>query len=287
MGIVSALGRSGLGITDYENFIQTDAAINPGNSGGALVNMKGELIGINTSILSQSGGNIGIGFAIPADFAVSIKNSIVRYGKVVRGWFGVTSQDINDNIARSLRLSSSSGIIVADVAKGSPAEVSGIRRGDIITAINGKTISNSISMRFIVSEILPGTRVNVTVIRSGKAYNIPVTVGNLAKAAVHGQTYTVTDNRFLGGLTAKQIDQAARDTMNIPASVSGVIITDIKENSAAESTGLAEGDIIIKLGSTSIKTLADFKKAVSSLTGRKLSMSILRGGVVITTTIFK
>jgi Do/DeqQ family serine protease len=287
LGIVSALGRSGLGITDYENFIQTDAAINPGNSGGALVNMRGELVGINTSILSRSGGNIGIGFAIPADFAISIKNSLVRYGKVIRGWFGVTAQDIDANIARSLKMSAPRGVIVVDVAKGSPAANAGIRTGDVITAINGKVVQNSISMRFMVSEVMPGTQAKVTIMRKGREIVIPVYVGDLSKASASGSSFAITNNRFLGGLTAKEIDEATRDSMNLNAGISGVIITDIKRGSTAEGTGLKTGDIILKLGKNDIKTLADLKKAAGSLTGRKLSMSILRGGVVMTTTIFK
>ncbi len=287
LGIVSALGRSGLGITDYENFIQTDAAINPGNSGGALVNMRGELVGINTSILSRSGGNIGIGFAIPADFAVSVKNSILRYGKVVRGWFGVTAQDIDAGIARSLNMSTPRGVIVVDVAKGSPAANSGIKRGDVITAINGKVVPNSISMRFMVSEVLPGTQAKVTVIRKGREIIIPVNAGDLSKASASGDTFTVGDNRFLGGLTAQEIDAGVRDSLNLNANVTGVIVTSIKHGSNAEGTGLKPGDIILQLGKKEIKSLADFKKAAAALTGRKLSLSVLRDGVVMTTTIFK
>ena len=135
MGIISALGRSGLGITDYENFIQTDAAINPGNSGGALVNMRGELIGINTAILSRTGGNVGIGFAIPVNLAMSIKKSIDKYGKVVRGWLGVMVQEITPELAQSLGLASVKGALINEVMKGSPSEKSGIKRGDVIVAI--------------------------------------------------------------------------------------------------------------------------------------------------------
>ncbi len=138
MGIISALGRSGLGITDYENFIQTDAAINPGNSGGALVNMKGELIGINTAILSRTGGNVGIGFAIPVNLAMGIKKSIDRYGKVVRGWFGVTVQEVTPELAQSLGLASARGALVNEVIKGSPAEKAGVKQGDVIVAIDGQ-----------------------------------------------------------------------------------------------------------------------------------------------------
>jgi len=240
LGIVSALGRSGLGITDYENFIQTDAAINPGNSGGALVNMRGELVGINTSILSRSGGN-----AIPSDFAISIKNSLVRYGKVIMGWLGVKTQDIDAGIARSLKMATPRGVIVVDVAKGSPAASAGIRRGDIITAINGKVVQNSISMRFMVSEILPGTQAKVSIIRKDREFVIPVQAGDLSRAAASGSSLTISNNRFLGGLTAREIDDAVRDSMNLSANESGVIITEIKRGSNADGTGLKPGEIIL------------------------------------------
>ncbi|HOJ14480.1 MAG TPA: Do family serine endopeptidase, partial [Deltaproteobacteria bacterium] len=198
LGIVSALGRSGLGITDYENFIQTDAAINPGNSGGALVNMKGELVGINTAILSRTGGSVGIGFAIPVNLAMSIKKSIEKYGKVLRGWLGVTVQELTPELAQSLGLATVKGALVNDVQKGSPADKSGLKRGDVIVAIDGQPVNNTASMRFLVSEALPGTTVRVKVVREGRETTVPVEVGDLSAAKEPEHKILVTDNKFLG-----------------------------------------------------------------------------------------
>jgi len=287
MGIVSALGRSGLGITDYENFIQTDAAINPGNSGGALVNMHGELVGINTAILSRSGGNVGIGFAIPVDLAMAVKNSLVRYGKVVRGWLGVTAQDMDPKIAKSLGLAMPKGILVADVAKGSPAAQAGIQRGDVILSVNGKPVESPTSLRFAVSELHPGSQIKMTIFRSGKEYSIPVTVGDLARAAATEESYLVKENRFLAGITAANITPALREQLNIAKDLAGVIVMDVKRGSAAQSSGVQPGDVIMKLGNVAIKDLTDFKKAVSGLTGRRMSITIYRGGMVMSLTIIR
>ncbi len=287
MGIVSALGRSGLGITDYENFIQTDAAINPGNSGGALINMKGELVGINTAILSRSGGNVGIGFAIPVDLAMSVKNSLVRYGKVVRGWLGVTAQDMDAKIAKSLGMAVPKGILVADVAKGSPAALAGIQRGDVILAVNGNPVASPTALRFAVSEQTPGAQIKMTLFRSGREFTVPVTVGDLAKATSIDASFLVKDNRFLAGLSAADISPALREQLNLAADLDGVIVTDVKRGSAAQSSGIQPGDIIMKLGAATIKNLADFKKALSSLSGRRMSITIYRGGMIMSSTIIR
>jgi len=287
MGIVSALGRSGLGITDYENFIQTDAAINPGNSGGALVNMQGELVGINTAILSRSGGNVGIGFAIPVDLAMSVKNSLVRYGKVVRGWLGVTAQEMDPKIAKSLGLASPRGILVADVAKGSPAALAGIQRSDVILAINGKPVGNPTSLRFAVSELPPGAQIKMTIFRSGREFIVPVKVGDLAKASATEESFLVKDNRFLAGITAASITPVLREQLNLAKDLAGVIVMDVKRGSAAQSSGIQPGDIIMKLGNLTINNLTDFKKAVSGLTGRRMSITIFRGGMIMSSTIIR
>ena len=287
MGIISALGRSGLGITDYENFIQTDAAINPGNSGGALVNMKGELIGINTAILSQSGGNVGIGFAIPVDLAMSVKNSLIRYGKVVRGWLGVTAQDIDPKIAKTLNLGSTKGVLVSDVAKTSPASTAGIKRGDVLTAINGKPVISASSLRFAVSELTPGTPVKVTVFRDGKEWIIPVTIGDLAKATVAEDRFAVKDNRFLAGLTVSEITPTIRETLNLDPDMAGIVVLEVTRGTPAESTGIRPGDLILKINDKAIKDLSDFKKAVAALTSRKMSITIYRNGMIMSTTIIR
>jgi len=287
MGIISALGRSGLGITDYENFIQTDAAINPGNSGGALVNMKGELIGINTAILSQSGGNVGIGFAIPVDLAMSVKNSLIRYGKVVRGWLGVTAQDIDPKIAKTLNLGSTKGVLVSDVAKTSPASTAGIKRGDVLTAINGKPVISASSLRFAVSELTPGTPVKVTVFRDGKEWIIPVTIGDLAKATVAEDRFAVKDNRFLAGLTVSEITPTIRETLNLDPDMAGIVVLEVTRGTPAESTGIRPGDLILKINDKAIKDLSELKKAVAALTSRKMSITIYRNGMIMSTTIIR
>ena len=151
MGIVSAVGRADLGIVDYEDFIQTDAAINPGNSGGALVNLRGELVGINTAILSRSGGNMGIGFAIPTDMARPIMQSLLERGKVVRGWLGVGIQSIDQDLAQALKLRATTGVLVTEVTHGTPAEKAGLRRGDVILSVDGTTVASTGELRNLVA----------------------------------------------------------------------------------------------------------------------------------------
>lgn len=287
MGIISALGRSGLGITDYENFIQTDAAINPGNSGGALVNMKGELIGINTAILSRTGGNVGIGFAIPVNLAMGIKRSIDKYGKVVRGWLGVTVQEITPELAQSLGLASVRGALINDVAKGSPSEKAGLKRGDVIVGIDGQTVNNSASMRFLISEAMPGSTVRVRVIRDGRERVIPVVIGDLAAAQVPEHQILIKDNRFLEGATVADLSPATRETMEIDPKIQGVIVIDVANNSAAARTGLKPGDVILSINNRNTRNLDEFRKVVDAVKGIKMSISIYREGMVMTMSIIR
>jgi serine protease Do len=287
MGIVSALGRSGLGITDYESFIQTDAAINPGNSGGALVNMRGELIGINTAILSKSGGNVGIGFAIPANVVMTIKKSIDKYGKVVRGWLGVTVQEITPDIAKGLGISTVKGALISDVLKGSPAEKAGIKRGDIIIGIDGEPVQNTAAMRFQVSEVMPGTTVKVKVLRDGKEKVIPVVAGDLAKAQIPEHQILIKDNKFLEGASVADLTPAIRETLGIGNDIQGVVVIEVVNNSAAAKTGLRPGDIIISINNSATRSLQDLKNILGSLKGMKMSLSLYRQGMVMTMTIMR
>jgi serine protease Do len=287
MGIVSALGRSGLGITDYENFIQTDAAINPGNSGGALVNMRGELVGINTAILSKTGGNVGIGFAIPVNVVMTIKKSIDKYGKVVRGWLGVTVQEVTPDIAKGLGLATAKGALVSDVMKGSPAEKAGMKRGDVIVAIDGESVQNTAAMRFQVSEVMPGNTIKVKVLRDGKEKIIPVVAGDLAKAQIPEHQILIKDNKFLEGASIADLTPAIRDTLGVGSNIQGVVVIDVVNNSAAARTGLRPGDIIISINNVPTKTLPDFQKVLGGLKGIKMSISIYRQGMVMTMTIMR
>ncbi len=287
MGIISALGRSGLGITDYENFIQTDAAINPGNSGGALVNMKGELIGINTAILSRSGGSVGIGFAIPIDLVMGIKKSIDRYGKVVRGWLGVSVQEITPEIAKGLGIASAKGALVSEVMKGSPAEKAGLKQGDVITGIDGKPVLNTSAMRFQVSEVLPGAQVKVKVLRDGKEKVFTVVAGDLAKAQIPEHMITIQDNKFLAGATVADLTPATRETLELKPEIKGVAVIEVANGSAAAKTGLKPGDIILSINNKSTRNLDLFKNALADLKGMKMSISIYRQGMVMSMTIIR
>lgn len=181
MGIVSAVGRGNVGIEDYEDFIQTDAAINPGNSGGALVNMKGELIGINTAIFSQSGGYMGIGFAIPSKMARLVMESIVRTGKVNWGWLGVSVQDLTTDLAKEFGVPTVEGALVAEVLKGSPAEKAGIKKGDVILSFNGKKVADSTDLRNFTAMSPIGTKVTLGVIRDKKHMTVEATIGRMPK----------------------------------------------------------------------------------------------------------
>lgn len=286
-GIISALGRSGLGITEYENFIQTDAPINPGNSGGALVNMNGELIGINTAILSQTGGNIGIGFAIPVDLVMDIVESLRKYGRVVRGWLGVTVQEITPEIAEAMELKTPRGVLIADVIKGSPAAEAGIRQGDVVVSINGKEVNDPSALQFLVSEIAPGTKVPVTVIRNGSRKSVTVTIGDLSEAEVPRDTYLVEDNRFLEGARIAELSPPLRESLEVPNNVDGVVVAGVESNSPASSTGLRPGDVIVAINGRKIAGISEFKQLLQSVNGRRMEISIYRQGMILNMTLIR
>ncbi len=176
-GIVSAVGRANVGLAEYEDFIQTDAAINPGNSGGALVNLKGELVGINTAIASQSGGNQGIGFAVPVNMAMGVMDSLVKTGKVARGWIGVSVQDLNDDLVRSLNLRVNQGALISDIANGSPADEAGLKRGDLVTEFNGDRLGSGGHFRNKIATSRPGSTITLKVSRGSEALSIKIIVG--------------------------------------------------------------------------------------------------------------
>lgn len=286
-GIISALGRTGLGITDYENFIQTDASINPGNSGGALVNMRGELIGINTAILSRSGGSVGIGFAIPVNLAMNIKNSLLKYGKVVRGWLGVSVQEITPKIADALELDAVKGVLVTGVGEDSPAAKAGLKRGDIIRTINAKPVNKTSAVRFMVAEVTPGSEVTLSIVRDGKQKKLSVVVGDLSKALSPQDRLLIENNKFLAGGTISDIPPAVREELRIGDDIQGVFVLDVKHSSPAESTGLRPGDIIIRVNGRKTRSLQELTGLLEQLAGRKLSISIFRQGSIMNMTIIR
>jgi serine protease Do len=270
MGIVSAVGRSNIGLADFEDFIQTDAAINPGNSGGALVNTDGQLVGINTAIFSTSGGYMGIGFAIPSDMARSVMDSIIKHGKVIRGWLGVSIQNLTPELAKSLGMKETAGALVSGVEKDSPADKAGIKRGDLIIQFGGKKVEDSTGLRNMVAGSGPGTKAEIKIVRDQKEQTLTVTLGEFQeKKAAKNIEY----NNALKGITVQELTPSLRDRMGIPENVNGVIIANIIEDSPAQEA-LQIHDVIMEVNRRAITNISDYEQTVSKI-GEKDSVLLL------------
>jgi serine protease Do len=269
-GIVSATGRANIGIADYEDFIQTDAAINPGNSGGALVNVRGELVGINTAIFSTSGGYQGVGFAIPSSMAKAVMENLISSGKVVRGWLGVSIQPITPELAKQFTLKEDKGALVSDVTEESPADKAGIRRGDVIVAYSDKEVDEPLSLRNMIANTPPGSEVKLKILRDGKPVTIRVTVAELP--ATMQKTLGEFDNQ-LRGVHVRDITPEARKDLDIPKRITGVVIADIEEGSPAEGI-LAKNDVILEINKKRIHNVKDYEAAAKT-TKPEQSMLVL------------
>ena len=265
-GIVSALGRSGLNIENYENFIQTDAAINSGNSGGALINLKGELIGINTAILGKAGGNIGIGFAIPSNMAHSIVDQLIANGKVTRGLLGIMGTEVNEDLAKNFDYKSRNGAFVNEVMKDSAADKAGIKSGDILTSINGVPITSFGQLRAKIATLGAGAKIKLGVFRDGSEKQIEVTLDSDSNSAM--QTAVNNNNPLFEGAVLADTDG------------NGITVSDIKENSRAARFGLAKGDIIVEANRNKVNTVADLNKVLSKK-DRFLALKINRKGMTV------
>jgi Do/DeqQ family serine protease len=272
-GIVSALGRNGLGIEGYEDFIQTDAAINPGNSGGALVDMSGHLIGISTAILSRSGGNVGIGFAIPIDLVRSVAEQLIAHGRVARGELGVAIQDLTPTLAQAMGIKSATGALVSQVRPGSAAANSGIKQGDVITAVNGQTVTDSAALRNEIGQKQPGTPVRLTLLRNGKEIAVTATLGALV-ARADATMPSLRSEAPLLGLTVGPI----------PASdphygkLKGAFVTAVDPESAASDAGIKAGDIIVSAGHVAIDRPNDLERILRERSkDRPLLLQVQRG----------
>ncbi len=259
-GIISATGRANVGIADYEDFIQTDAPINPGNSGGALVNVKGELIGINTAIFSTTGGYQGIGFAIPSNMAKTVMESLIKTGKVVRGWLGVTIQQLTADLVKQFNLKDEKGVLIADVTEGSPAEKAGIQRGDIIIGFNGKEVTDGRSLKNMVANTAPNTVVKIKLMRDGKPKTVEVKISEMASEV---QALSTFENR-LKGVQVQDMTPSLKSDLGIPPRIAGVIITDIEEGSSSEGI-LMKDDVIMEINREPIRNVKDYEKAVSKI----------------------
>ncbi|MHB1286711.1 MAG: DegQ family serine endoprotease [Leptospirales bacterium] len=284
MGIVSALKRSNMGIEQYENFIQTDAAINPGNSGGPLVNLEGEVIGMNTAIYTTNGGYEGIGFAIPADMVKRVLKDLMTKGKVVRGWLGVSIQNVTPVIAKQFHLPGHTGVLVSDVLPNSPASKAGMKRGDVILALNGQDVMDANDLRLRVSQIPPGTDAELSIIRNGDRKSLTVKVGELpeklsmmgGQAPIPGNTHF---NNVLNGIDVTNLDNGIRGQMNIPDSISGVIIQAIAPGSQAEASGLKRGDIIEEIDRHPVRDVRAYINTARHVGKREnVLLTIVRNG---------
>lgn len=260
-GIVSATGRANVGIADYEDFIQTDAPINPGNSGGALVNVKGQLVGINTAIFSTSGGYQGIGFAIPSSMARVVMNSLVKEGKVVRGWLGVSIQRVTPDLAKQFDLPEDKGVLVADVTENGPAEKAGIERGDVIIEYDGKEANEPTSLRNMVANTPPSTEVTVKVLREGKPKTFKVTIGELPSEMQN--TPDKFDN-LLNGVSVQAVSPQIKKELGITKRLSGVVITSVEEGSPAAGI-LEKNDVILEINKKKIRNVKDYESVVSDI----------------------
>lgn len=262
-GIISALGRSGLGIEGYEDFIQTDASINPGNSGGALVNLRGELIGINTAILAPSGGNVGIGFAIPSNMAISIKQSLVEHGEVRRGLLGVTTQDLTPELMQAFNLRSKHGAVISRVQDDSAADKAGLEPGDIIVSVNGRKIKNSHAVRNAVGLLNIGDRLEVIVIRADERLKFTTVLGQPQRVTLEG-------NRLHYQLKGTLLSNTQR------SQIEGVLFEQVETNSHAWRAGLRPGDIIVSANRYRVRNLDQLMQITAN--SRELLINIQRGG---------
>lgn len=268
-GIVSALGRSGLGIEGYEDFIQTDASINPGNSGGALVNLRGELVGINTAILAPNGGNIGIGFAIPINMAREIMGQLIAYGKVRRGQLGVTAQDLTPDLAKAFNIPVESGTVVAEVAPGSPAAKAGVKAGDVIMAVNGRPVRNSADVRNMIGLMRIGQQVKMDILSEGNVKkSITATIAEAHTTTIDGKQLQA---RLAGALYA-DIDESSP----LYGRVSGVVVTKVRPGGPAWRAGLRQGDVIVSLNRQPVTDVRSLRR-IAAASPAQLLINLQRG----------
>jgi serine protease Do len=265
MGIISAVGRGGMGIVDYANFIQTDAAINMGNSGGALVDTQGRLLGINTAIFSRSGGNQGIGFAVPANLARDVMQSLREKGRVVRGYIGATVQTLTPEIADAMKLKGQpAGALVGEVTPKSPSDKAGIKTGDLITGINGKKISDARELRLMIGSMAPGTKAQIEVNREGQSKTLNVELGEMpAGVAEEGAEASPEESAepekttVFGGVAVADITDDVRNALNLSKDIKGAVIAEIDADSPAAKAGLREGDVIQEVNKQPVKSAKD------------------------------
>lgn len=292
MGIVSGVGRGGFGITGYENFIQTDAAINPGNSGGALVDALGRLVGINTAILSRSGGFQGVGFAVPIDMARFVMDQLVTQGRVDRGYLGINIQPLNPQLVQALRLpSGASGVLVGGVSRNSAAEKAGMKPGDVIVSVDGKPVTDPRSLQLAVAQIAPGTQVNIKVLRPQRGEGavertLTASLGSLPPELVRGgrgqepgaDPGQNASRDALDGVEVTDLDARYRRQFNIPSNVSGALVVTVAPDSNAAEAGLRPGDVITSIDQEPIENADDAVELTEKASGDQMLLRVWSRG---------
>src|SRR6202046_5664254 len=285
MGIVSATGRGGFGIEHYENFIQTDAAINPGNSGGAMIDIHGNLVGINTAILSHGGmggggGNEGVGFAIPMSMAKPIMDQILTHGKVVRGYLGVRIQDLTPELARAFGLKDSGGVLIGDVSSGTPAAQAGLKKGDVILQVNGQSVNAPNQLQVQISQFAPGTPIKLQIWHNRAAENVSL---KLAQLSEHDdkQASAETSGAALEGVQVQDLTSDISQELNLPTGTHGVVVTSVDPSSpaAAAQPSLRRGDVIQEINHKPINSTSDYQQALAGADKQPVLILVNHGGV--------
>ncbi|MDA0739998.1 MAG: Do family serine endopeptidase [Nitrospirae bacterium] len=284
MGIISALGRGNVGITEYEDFIQTDAPINPGNSGGPLINMNGEIVGINTAIFSRTGGSEGIGFAIPVDIVKDIATSLMQSGRVVRGWMGIAIQEMTPALAQSFQLpdTHTGGVLISEVHENGPSAKGGLLRGDVILEYRGEKLKDVNHLRHIVARTRVGDDVPIIVLRNGAATTLTVQVGERPSDDLLAQNGGSTPppemeklDNVLSGLTVESLTPELKGQLKLSEQTAGVVVKEVKAGSAAETAGLQQGDVIQEINREIVGSLSDFQSIASKIEKESLVVLLL------------
>jgi serine protease Do len=272
-GIVSAKGRS-INNESYGNFIQTDASINPGNSGGPLFNLKGQMVGVNTAIFSRTGGNIGIGFAIPVNMAENVFAQLKEHGKVARGWLGVMIQQVTNELAESFNLERPIGALVGQVVSDSPAAKAGLKAGDVIITYNGREVSQMTMLPAMVANTKVGTKAKIELIRDGKKMTITVEIGRMDEdEAVVAGTETGTSKKL--GMTVQELTPKLAESLGIDKA-EGVIVTDVDPDSSAVEAGIRRGDIILEINREKVGSVAAYHKVLQDTEGKNSILLLIQ-----------
>ncbi len=276
-GIISATARTDVGISDYAFFIQTDAAINPGNSGGALVNNRGELVGVNTAIFSRSGGSNGIGFAIPAEMVRRVVDAAVNEGRIVRPWLGLKGQSVTFDIARSQGLDRPVGVIITEVYEGGPADRAGLRRGDLVTEIDGREVFDERGLKFLAATLSPGEAATLRVLRGGRARTIDVRL-KAPPGATEAELVLLEGLHPFSGAEVAELSPALAEELRRDPFATGVLVTRVIRQSYARRYGVRPGDTLVEVNGRAIRTVEDLDQAIKSVKGREWPVVIERNG---------